>query len=275
MGASAAGPHGEARRLNRGRFRVWMASVGLVELALLLVFLLPDAYKEILILHRGRTNVIDLWGSHYVHLDAVHLAGNMALFAVVAVFLAVALGWQGRIGRYQWLAAANLLIVPLALSLAWVPINASLFPGIERSMGFSGVNAAFVGSFLVALASHVSERLGGDFRIAFLAVFALASLPAPVIYAVYPTAVTVGGIAAAAWVYMAAKLPETARSRRGIVGIGSLAATSALLPLVLFPASIMSGINVLIHYFGLAAGMLGAFLLTRKAEGNTGRDWQG
>ncbi len=275
MGASAAGPQGEDPRPNRGRFRVWMASVGLVELALLLVFLLPDAYKETLILHRGRTNVIDLWGAHYVHLDAVHLAGNMALFVVVAVFLAVALGWQGRIGRYRWLAGANLLIVPLALSLAWLPLNASLLPGIERSMGFSGVNAAFVGSFLVALASHVSERLDADFRIAFLAVLALASLPAPVIYAVYPTAVTVGGIAVVAWVYMAAKLPKTARSRRGILGIVSLAAISVLLPMVLFPASIASGTNILIHYLGLTAGMLGAFVLIRRDEGNPGRDWRG
>jgi hypothetical protein len=250
------------------RFSTGIVLTVFVELLLLAFFLIPQPYKDDMVLHRDHISVINLWTGHFVHVDTIHLLGNMALFAALAAFLLAVLAWQERLPSFRWLLGVNLLAVPPALSVVWIPMNVYLFPTVARSLGFSGVNAAFVGSFVLALAAHVCGRLGVGLRHAFMPLMMLALVPAALIASASLLVTTlVVAVAAGYSVYLIRIVLKNPGVGRGAFALCALLALPPLLSLLLFPLSLASDgsvVNIMIHYFGLVAGYVWTYLYFQR-----------
>lgn len=124
----------------------------LVELVLVLLFFLPSSVKEQFILHKDYMNLIDLLGNHFVHENISHLLFNMVGYLLVSIPLFLLVLKFGNVKTFYKLFVLNLTLVPIVVSLVWIPVNRYIWTSIQTTMGFSDINAAFMGSLIVAYA---------------------------------------------------------------------------------------------------------------------------
>lgn len=122
----------------------------LVELILVLFFFLPASIKEQLVLHKGYTNFIDLLGNHFVHENTGHLLFNMIGYLIVSSMFFLVTFVCGSMKLFYRIFLLNLTVVPLIVSLIWMPVNANIWTISERTLGFSSIGASFMGSVVVA-----------------------------------------------------------------------------------------------------------------------------
>lgn len=148
----ADGPEVGRELAARVRF-VDLLALAAVPVVLGAVFALPESTRRPLAFAYADPTVRTAFTAHYVHLDAGHLAGNVAGYSLLAGLgyaLAVLAGYR----RFFVVAFATFLLAfPFALSglnLA-VPRNAIGF-------GFSGINMAFAGLLPLLLGVYARER---------------------------------------------------------------------------------------------------------------------
>ena len=252
-----------------------------VPAALGAVFSLPESTRRSLAFAYTDPTVLTAFTAHYVHLEAGHLAGNVAgylLLAGVGYALAVLAGYR----RFFVVALATFLaafpFVLSALNLA-VPRNAIGF-------GFSGINMALVGLLPLLLGVYARERFFPDASIRALpAVFfatvgwmALLALP------VSPGNLDGPGLAGLATAIAGALLGVLYASSTGVrvgkalrasaraavanPGYGDLFAVGAAVlvgyPIVGFPGDPTgsgSVVNLYVHLLGFCLAFIGPFAL--------------
>mgnify|MGYP005849325287 CR=1 FL=1 len=277
--ADAAESDGTFRRELIAGVRVLdLFALAIVPAVLVAVFALPDATRRSLAFSYADPTLVTAFTAHFVHLDAGHLAGNVAGYGLLAG-VGYALAVLGRQRRFFFTALATFLLAfPFALSalnLA-VPRNAIGF-------GFSGVNMALSGLLPLLLWTYARERFFPTASVRALpAVFfplvgwiALLALP------LSTSGVGLAGIATAiAGVLLGVlyatstgvRLPRPIRGRIRTVasqsGYGDLFVVGVVLvvgyPVVGFPPDPTgegSVVNLYVHLLGFCLAFIGPFAL--------------
>jgi len=119
------------------------------------VALLPVAREE-LVFQRESPTLVAAYTAYFVHLDATHLLGNVATYlAVVPVaYLLAVLSGRRQLFWTTWITL--LVAFPFALSAMQLS-----FPDARTLLGFSGINAGFVGLLCFLLISYAGATLAG------------------------------------------------------------------------------------------------------------------
>lgn len=100
-----------------------------------------------------------LWTSAYVHLDLVHLYGNLVGFLVVMLALGILFDHRDRQPILRWSLICFILVFPILVSLSDYVIFYRII-GAENAAtrGFSGVVAGLFGLLLASLLEFVWEK---------------------------------------------------------------------------------------------------------------------
>lgn len=124
-------------------------------------YLAPAPLRARLALRHAAPTPASLLTSAYVHADDAHLLGNLAGYAIGALY-AYGLCLQTR--RRPWFRRtflALVLLLPVPVNAASIAAFSLRYPGIEPvSRGFSGVVGGFAGFVLVALVGFLRQRHG-------------------------------------------------------------------------------------------------------------------
>ncbi|PSP20807.1 hypothetical protein BRC61_06795 [Halobacteriales archaeon QH_10_65_19] len=141
---------------------------------------LPAGTREQFVFERESPTVLTAYTSYFVHLDSGHLLGNLAVYLVVApvAYLLAALSGRRQLFWSMWVTL--LTAFPFALSVTQLS-----FPAQRTVLGFSGINAGFVGllSFLLVgyagatLAAGINERDAPVLLFVTTGLIALTTLP--------------------------------------------------------------------------------------------------
>ena len=249
-----------------------------VPAVLIAVFVLPDSTRRALAFAYADPTLRTAFTAHYVHLDAAHLLGNLAGYALLAG-VGYALAVLGNARRFFLTTLATFLLtfpfVLSALNLA-VPRDAVGF-------GFSGVNMALAGLLPLLLGTYARERFAPDMPLRALpAVFFalvgwIALLALPLSATGLGLACVATGVAGALLALLYASsvgisLPAATRAGVRAVtsrpGYGDLLAVGAVVvvgyPVVGFPADPAGGggvVNLYVHLLGFCLGFIGPFAL--------------
>jgi hypothetical protein len=124
---------------------------------LYLLFLLPADVKEMLILHRDYFNGVDIFANNFVHEDFSHLESNLAAYIVFISILYIALFNNRRL--FYILLMINLSIVPLVISLIWIPINRFIIRQILTTRGFSGIVSSIIGMVVFVYVLYLHKKI--------------------------------------------------------------------------------------------------------------------
>ena len=135
---------------------VWLLEVlllAVVPIILGSVALLPVA-QEGLVFQRESPTLLAAYTAYFVHFDAAHLLGNVATYlAVVPVaYLLAVLSGRRQLFWTTWLTL--LVAFPFALSAMQLS-----FPDARTLLGFSGINAGFVGLLCFLVVSYAGTTL--------------------------------------------------------------------------------------------------------------------
>lgn len=128
--------------------------------ALFLLFLLPNKVKEMLVLHRDYSNVYDIFTTNFIHEDFSHLAFNITAYAVVILLLYILLLTLNKKELFYTLLILNLSVVPILISLVWIPVNKLVWTGALRTLGFSGIVSSISGMVIYAYILLLHKKLG-------------------------------------------------------------------------------------------------------------------
>lgn len=157
-----------------------LLAIALVPLALAAVSALPQGRLEGLTFDVTEPSLVSAYVSHFVHLDAIHLLGNLSVYlpaALVAYLLCVL---SGRRRLFVITFVTLLVAFPFALSAMQL-----VFPRERFVFGFSGINAGFAGFACFALpgylganvSTRVDERYAPALLFVVVGLAALLSLP--------------------------------------------------------------------------------------------------
>jgi len=157
-----------------------LLAIGLVPLVLTAVSALPRATLEELTFDVTEPAIVTAYASHFVHLDAVHLLGNVSVYlpAVLVAYLLCVLSGRRRLFLITFVTL--LVAFPFALSAMQL-----VFPRERFVFGFSGINAGVVGLACFALpgylgatvSARVNERYAPALLFFVVGLAALLSLP--------------------------------------------------------------------------------------------------
>lgn len=209
--------------------------------------------------------------STFVHFGTDHLLFNLAAygFVVPTVYLLSVL--SGDRDRFYVAFVSFLVIFPVALSF----LNLAV-PREGVSLGFSGVNMAFVGYLPVALGGYLRQHFGvraehavaSGLFFAGLALVAVLAVRMPVTYAV----AAVAALAALVHLRSAGIGLPTSLPSLGPAGYAELGAVAVLFfggGLVgAFPLDLTVGgavVNVYVHFLGYALGFISTYVTFQVA----------
>ena len=146
--------------------------LAVVPAILVAVFLVPAGTRETLVFEVGSPTLLTAYTSHFVHLSSVHLVGNLVIYLPVVGVAYLLCLLSGRRQLFVITFLTLLLAFPFALSAMQLA-----FPQDRAILGFSGINAGFVGLACFALVSYVRVNLAGvDERYAPALLFFTAGL---------------------------------------------------------------------------------------------------
>ncbi len=242
--------HGEMKDL------ILISSIPIV---LVLVFLMPSSVQEILTVNYENPFLLNFLTSAFVHSGVNHLAGNVVSYMVVITVLYLMCSLSGLKRNFRYFFLIFVFIFPFVLS----GINFQLLE-VETSMGFSGVDSAFLG-FLPVVVFHYMDRkldldLGGSNSILL---FLLGTEILVLIYAGLSTVflVVLALIGFYSWrISQRADLNSLKESinRRGHFELSLVGILLFLgMTFSLFPKNIVVGgkaVNILSHYSGYFLG---------------------
>ncbi|WP_435101977.1 hypothetical protein [Halarchaeum sp. P4] len=134
-----------------------LALLALPALAMVGVFVLPDATTAGFALHYEDPTLLAMYASNFLHRSLGHLLGNLAAYLLVAplVYLLCVLG--GRRGLFLASFGTFLLVLPWVLSALNVVLARP-----RVGFGFSGVTLAFFGLLPSALLTFIDSQFTDD-----------------------------------------------------------------------------------------------------------------
>lgn len=245
--------------------------LAVVPVVLLGVAALPAGTREQFVFQRESPTVLTAYASHFVHLDGGHLAGNLAVYAVVApvAYLLAALSGRRQLFRSMWVTL--LTAFPFALSVTQLS-----FPAERTVLGFSGINAGFVGllSFLLVCYASATLAAGIEERDAPALLFVTTGLIALVVLPSHAWRFEIAAAAAAlSLVYVGAAasrngVPTLARARAAVDRPGYVELAGAGLgllvgyPVVGFRRTVTDGVllDVYLHLIGYCLAFIVVFV---------------
>jgi len=115
-----------------------------IDLLLLFFYLIPSEIQQNLVLIKEAPNIVSMFTNHYLHGNFSHLFGNILLFTFFSFLILLVSILIKNEGIFYKLLLFNLLVMPFLLSSTWLIIE----PNAKSVMGFSGVVASFLGSFV-------------------------------------------------------------------------------------------------------------------------------
>lgn len=244
-----------------------------VPAALLVVFSLPEATREALVLDYTAPTLATMYASHFVHLTYDHLLANLFgyLFVVPVAYLLCVMA-----GRRQlfWVVFVSLLVaLPLALSA----LNL-LFIRPRVGYGFSGVVMGYFGFLPLALFGYFERQVAFDMEkhhspvMFFAGIVAISMAVASVTVASVAIAVTAVVICGIYTRRLFTRVSLSERLSRGLwqtkPGYAELGAVGTVLflgyPFVAFPANPVGGttiVNLYTHLLGFALGFISTYSL--------------
>lgn len=238
-----------------------------VPVVLSLVFWLPEAIQNTLVLNYGNPSVFNLWSSAFVHRGFNHFINNLAAYCLLIgpTYLLFVLAGERKLFRYTFLSF--LFIVPVVIAL----INLSIIDP-ETGAGFSGIGSAFFGLLPVSLFLFIHNRVTEEIEPSHgVVLFLIATGIIALNYSGVPAAAGIILIATLLTIYDVHRIgldevKEAATELYRSEGYFELLLFVGLLflisPLLLFPQEIAQNgntVNILSHYMGL---VLGFFLPT-------------
>jgi len=164
--------------------RNWKDLITILSVPTLLWFLffLPANVKESMILHKEYQNGCDLFLSHYVHETYDHIIPNVLFYLVFSFLLYSCLSKLGKEKLFRLIFVVNCIALPFILSFIWIPVNKYFFTTAQRTCGFSGIVAAFMGSFVFSYILFLKVKLNIDEFYAYLSSIILIAFMFTVIY---------------------------------------------------------------------------------------------
>jgi hypothetical protein len=277
---------GDDRNADRTLRRELLAGVRAVDLLVLLAvpavllaaFSLPEATRRSLAFAYADPTLRSAFASHYVHLDAGHLAGNLAGYGLLAGvgYPVAVLGGSRRL--FLTALATFLLAFPFALSA----LNLAV-PRDAIGFGFSGINMALAGLLPLLLGTYARERFAPEASLRALPAvfFALVGWIALLALPVSTTGLGLAGLAtgvagallavlyaSSAGIAVREAVREGVRAVASRPGEGDLFAVGAVIvvgyPLVGFPSDPTgagSVVNLYVHLLGFCLAFIGSFAL--------------
>ena len=252
--------------------------LALVPVVLGAVFALPESTRRSLAFAYTEPTALTAFTAHYVHLEAGHLAGNVAGYCLLAG-VGYALAVLGGSRRFFLTALATFLLAfPFVLS----GLNLAV-PRDAIGFGSSGINMALAGLLPLRPGTYARERFapGASLRALPAVFFALVGWIALLALPLSTTGPGLAGLATGvtgavlAVLYLSTsgiEIRETAREGlREIAsrpGEGDLFAVGAVLgvgyPVVGFPSDPTgagSVVNLYVHLLGFCLAFIGPFAL--------------
>jgi hypothetical protein len=87
----------------------------------------------------------ELLTNHFIHDNLQHLQGNILYYLISICLLYFPLLSLNKRKLFYTLFILNLAILPIIISLIWIPININILPQqYERTLGFFGI-VSFLG----------------------------------------------------------------------------------------------------------------------------------
>ena len=244
--------------------------IAAIPIVMLGVFALPRATKMEFVLYYTRPTILTAYTSHFVHLGVEHLLVNLLFYVLLVPVTYLSWTLAGR--RKTFLVIAVVVILTYPFLLSWV--NLSLVRN-RFGFGFSGMNAALLGSLPLALVEYLRVRFGLNIDLSYsplyffvgAAIIATISVP-PSYLSVFAGLMAVfGALTYAAWTFRSI---ESRTALRGVLrspGFGELAIGGHVLfllfPFVAFPMAPEGGVslaNYFIHLLGFAMGFIAPFV---------------
>ncbi len=267
--ADRGGTTADASLLARLRAAAHPADIAVllaVPAALAAAALLPTDARLALAFSYADPTLVTAFKANFVHAGTDHLLFNLALYALAAPTVYLLSVLSGHRDRFYVVFVAFLVVFPAVLSV----LNLAV-PREGLLLGFSGVNAAFVGYLPVALAGYLRRVFGvtADRELAAglfflgLALVAVLVVRTPLTYAV----AAVAALAAVSRLRAVdAGLPRSTDAL-GVPGEAELAVVAVLLLfgglLGAFPPDpVVDGavVNVYVHLLGFALGFIAPFV---------------
>ena len=239
---------------------------------LVLVYALPEAFRDEFVLYYLEPTLLTAFASHFVHLEATHLLANLlgyGLLAGVGYLLAV----HGNCRRF-FLSA--LLVIVLVFPLVLSGLNLAV-PRNAVSYGFSGVNMALLGLLPLVLGEYLratftptlERRHVGLAYFVATAIIALIAVPIALsTVALATTSVGIAGLYAHGLLQRHWQLRRLGREILERPGYGELALAGGVVFVsylfVAFPADVVYGtavLNIYVHFLGYSLGFIGPYLV--------------
>jgi hypothetical protein len=232
---------------------------------LILVQVLPESFRELLILNYGSPGVFQMYTTHFVHAGWSHLAGNVGVYLIAVVLVYLLLLYADSKRTFYLGFGLILFVVPFPLSLMDIWIVGSQV-GDLQSRGFSGLASAFVGFLPVAIFVFLREELSEKLRVyESLGLFLIGLGVILLIYtgpsepAVWPA--FIAGVLYYVHPFRKLEAEERQRFYEWNSWKSSIFMYAALFfvvsPVLLFPSNPASGsslVNVVTHFGGFAVG---------------------
>jgi hypothetical protein len=135
----------------------------------ILHFFLPENLKEMLILHKSYLIGYELLTNHFIHVNLQHLEGNIEYYLISICLLYFPLLALNKRKLFYTLFILNLTILPIIISLIWIPININiLHQQYERTLGFSGIVSSFLGIAVYVWILLFNKTLGINTLFAYI-----------------------------------------------------------------------------------------------------------
>lgn len=249
---------------------------------LLLAFALPPAVRLGLAFDAAEPTLLTALAASYVHLGAVHLLANLLAYLLLAPVTYLLCLLSGR--RTLFLAALVTFLVAFPPALSGLQLAAG---GRTVTVGFSGINAALFGLFVLSLAEYArslfprraSAVSGPALFFLGLAIVAALAVPSGVRSVGLSTAAVLSGL-----LYVDAPsgpldLPgvdavrAVARQPGYVELTGCAAALFVGYPLVAFPTDPVAAggvVNLYAHLLGFCLAFIATYVASLVAEWDGG-----
>jgi hypothetical protein len=246
-----------------------VAGILAVPLALLGAFALPESTRHALAFSYSDPTLWTAFTANYVHLGTDHLLANVVSYVVVVPLVYLLSVLAGRRRRFLVAFTTFLVALPAALSILNLAISR---PG--ATVGFSGINMAFVGFLPLALSGFLAAHfdvdaeldLAGGLFFAGLALVAVLSVRSPVTYGVAAAAALAAVVFFGSVVDLQERTRPDVRAAVQAGGYFELAAAAfvlfAALQLLAFPVDpvVDDGVvNLYVHLLGYAIGFIATY----------------
>jgi len=142
---------------------ILLASIPLI---LTIIFLLPSSIKDTLILHYYSPTILGFYFTHFVHETMPHFLGNLFLYLVLMALIYLFAVVSKNKKEFYWVFFIFVILLPLVLSSISLSLVRAFHVDIQRGLGFSGIDSAFLGVVPFFIFSSIKKKLWPDVEIA-------------------------------------------------------------------------------------------------------------